>query len=97
MGVDSDYKYSDWKHQSIKLNKDGTPRKYYNPIHLHTKESREKQEIKFREYQERKKKEYQIRRLQRQQLEQDVYNKAIDVLLKNKIDLNLLDIRIKRR
>jgi hypothetical protein len=92
----SKYDYRDWKYHTIKLNKDGTPRKYFNPKHLQTKECREKQEIKFREYQERLKKEKEVKKQQKEQLDNDAYKEAIKILLKNKVDLNRLDIKIKR-
>src|SRR3990172_7259776 len=72
---DSKYTYYDWKYKKIKLNKDGTPRKYYNSKHLHTKKSREKQQEKFRKHLEKVRKENEIRRLQKQKLDMDTYNR----------------------
>ena len=92
----SRYHYYDWKHSSVKLNKNGEPRKYFNPTHLHTKKARAKQTIKFREYQEKRKKESQLKKQQKEQLDTGTYKSAIDLLLKNKIDLNRLDIKIKK-
>lgn len=96
-GNNSMYKYDDWIHRTLKINKDGSIRKYYSAVHLQTKESRKKQIIKFREYLEKVRKEHETKRLQREQLKEDAYNNAIKVLIRNKIDLNLLDIRVKRR
>lgn len=93
---DSKYVYSDWKHKTIKLNKDGTPRKYYNANHLQTKKSIKKQKLKFKEYLEKSRKESQIRKIQNQKIGMDTYNQAIKILVKNNIDLNILDIKIKR-
>lgn len=93
---DSKYNYSDWKHKAIKLNKDGTPRKYYGAKHLQTKKSREKQRLKFNEHLERVRKENEIRRLQKQKIDLKTYEKAIKILIENEIDLNRLNIKIKR-
>lgn len=92
----SKFHYSDWKHESFRLNKDGMPRKYYNPVHLQTKESREKQCQKFKEYQEKLKSERVLKRQQKEQLDKEAYDKAIKLLIDNKIDLNRLNIRIKK-
>lgn len=92
----SKYNYTDWKHKTVTLNKDGTVRKYFNPIHLQSPEVRKLQEEKFKEYQEKKRKEWEMKREQSKQLDKDTYDKAIKVLLENRVDLNRLDIRVKR-
>ena len=92
----SKFRYHNWKHSTIKLNKDGMPRKYNPASHLQTKKSRKKQQEKFKEYMERVKKEHEQRRLQKQKLDEETYVQAIKVLIENNIDLNRLDIRIKR-
>lgn len=89
--------YGAWKHGCITLNKDGLPRKYNAAKHLQTKESRQKQEIKFREYLDKKQAAAAARREQNIALDEKACSDAIKILLKNKIDLNRLDIRIKKR
>ncbi len=92
----SEYKYYDWKYNKFKLNKDGTPRKYFNPTHLHTPKARKQQEKKFKEYQEKLKKERDLKRKQKEELDITTYNLAIAILLEHRIDLNRLDIKIKK-
>ena len=93
---DSKYNYYDWKHKTTKINKDGTPRKYYGANHLQTKKSKEKQKLKFREHLEKVRKESEIRRLQKQKIDLETYKQAIKILIQHNIDLNRLDIKIKR-
>lgn len=92
----SKYNYQSWKFSKVRLNKDGTPRKYFGAEHLQTKESRTKQKIKWEEYKERQREQSRIKSEQKEKLDKETYDRAIDVLLKNNVDLNRLDIRVKR-
>ena len=91
----SKYRYNDWKKIHVRLNKDGSPRKPYYPEHLQTKESREKQKVKFAEYQEKRKQKQDLAREQRKQLDKELLEKATYVLLENKIDLSRLIIKLR--
>ena len=92
----SKYNYSDWKHSRVRLNKDGTPRKYYGADHLHTKSARKKQRIKFGEFLKRKRQENLLNEQRRQSLALVAYAKSVKVLLKEDIDISLLDIRMRK-
>jgi hypothetical protein len=48
--------YEYYKCKIVRLKKNGEPRKEYNPTHLRTKKSKEKQKKKFAEYCEKRKK-----------------------------------------
>jgi hypothetical protein len=92
----SKYNYRDWVHTSFKINKDGKPRKYYSAPQLQTKEARAKQKDQWGKYIENKRKLQEARRLQEQKLDDETYCKAIKILTENNVDLNRLNIRIKR-
>jgi len=93
----SKYKYSDWKYKTFTLNKNGVPRRPYYPNQLMSSKVREKQQRKFQEYLQKKREEIRLRNKQEKALDEGTYAQAIKILIDNKIDLNRLDIRVKRR
>jgi len=87
----SKFRYDSWVHTSIKLNNDGSPRKYNPATHLQSKESKAKQKIKWKEYQERKKKDKELN----DELIKENHIKAIKILIDNNIDITKLKIEPK--
>jgi hypothetical protein len=84
------FDFKNFKHQTLKLKLDGTPKKVINPIWLQTREARAKALINAKNYRDTKKKQHENKASKN-------YSKAIEVLKQNNIDLKLLNISIKRR
>lgn len=84
----SKFRYDSWIHQSFKLNKDGSPRKYNPGVALQTPESRAKQKIKWKEYQEKKKHDKELN----DELIKENHRKALKILIDNNIDITKLKI-----
>jgi hypothetical protein len=85
------YSFKDWIHSHVRLNKDGSPRKYNPASQLQTPESRAKQKVKWQEYQDRKKKE----KINNDELIKENYHKALQILVNNQIDITKLKIEPK--